>query len=159
MTHVQRERRSAENDYLKALQALCIDLGDLSTRNSTSSYRGSHGSFVSNSRQIKPVRIVDHENQDIVRQLISEQKFDGLWNMNSTSIEQLIRKLLTNFQQLADAQVLTSAIIIVVIEIRFASLSSMWYGVVQKARKRLIDILDKNNEKLDTLLENIRKQL
>jgi hypothetical protein len=55
--------------------------------------------------------------------------------------------------------VLVSAIIIAVLEERFASFSSMWHGVVQKARKRLIDLLGKDMKKLDILLGEIRKQL
>jgi hypothetical protein len=74
-------------------------------------------------------------------------------------IEQLTGKSLSEFQQLENTEVLNSAIIVIVLETRFASLLSMWYGVVQKARKRLLDMLDKDNNKLNTLLEDIRKQL
>jgi stringent starvation protein B len=98
-------------------------------------------------------------NQDIVRHLIDKQKFDGSWDLDSKSIEQLTGKPLTVFQHLTNNQVLISAIVIAVLETRFASLSSMWHGVVQKARKRLVDLLGKNIKKLDTLLEDIRKQL
>jgi hypothetical protein len=99
------------------------------------------------------------DNQDIVRHLIDKQKFDGSWDLNSKSIEQLTRKPLSAFQQSTNNQVLVSAIVIAVLETRFTLFSSMWHGVVQKARKRLIDLLGKDNKKLDTLLEEIRKQL
>jgi hypothetical protein len=98
-------------------------------------------------------------NEDIVRHLIDKQKFDGSWDLDSKSIEQLTGKPLNVFQHLTNNQVLISAIVITVLETRFASLSSMWHGVVQKARKRLVDLLGKNIKKLDTLLEDIRKQL
>jgi stringent starvation protein B len=98
-------------------------------------------------------------NQDIVRHLIDKQKFDGSWDLDSKSIGQLTGKPLTVFQHLTNNQVLISAIVIAVLETRFASLSSMWHGVVQKARKRLVDLLGKDIKKLDTLLEDIRKQL
>jgi hypothetical protein len=98
-------------------------------------------------------------NEDIVRHLIDKQKFDGSWDLDSKSIEQLTGKPLTVFQHLTNNQILISAIVIAVLETRFASLSSMWHGVVQKARKRLFDLLDKDIKKLDTLLEDIRKQL
>jgi hypothetical protein len=98
-------------------------------------------------------------NQDIVRHLIDKQKFDGSWDLDSKSIEQLTGKPLTVFQHLTNNQVLISAIVIAVLETRFASLSSMWHGVVQKARKRLVDLLGKDIKNLDTLLEDIRKQL
>jgi hypothetical protein len=98
-------------------------------------------------------------NQDIVRHLIDNQKFDGSWDLDSKSIERLSGKPLTIFQHLTNNQVLVSAIIIAVLEERFASFSSMWHGVVQKARKRLIDLLGKDMKKLDILLGEIRKQL
>jgi len=99
------------------------------------------------------------DNQDIVRHLIDKQKFDGSWNLDSTSIERLTGKPLTAFQQSTDNQILVSGIIIVVLETRFASFSSMWHGIVQKARKRLVDLLGKDIKKLDILLEDIREQL
>jgi hypothetical protein len=99
------------------------------------------------------------DNQDIVRHLIDKQKFDGSWNLDSTSIERLTGKPLTVFQQSTDNQILVSGIIIVVLETRFASFSSMWHGIVQKARKRLVDLLGKDIKKLDILLEEIREQL
>ncbi len=98
-------------------------------------------------------------NQDIVRYLIDKQKFDGSWDLDATNVERLTGKPLIAFQQLANNQVLISAIIIAVLETRFTSFSSMWHGVVQKARKRLVDLLGKDVKKLDALLEEIRKQL
>ncbi|CAF1250191.1 unnamed protein product [Rotaria sordida] len=99
------------------------------------------------------------DNQDIVRHLIDKQKFDGSWDLDSKSIKQLTGKALTDFQQTINDQVLVTAIIVVVLETRFASFSSMWHGIVQKARKRLSDLLGKDTKKLDSLLENIRKRL
>jgi hypothetical protein len=99
------------------------------------------------------------DNQDIVRYLINKQKFDGSWNLDSKSVQQLTGKPLSDFQLSTNSQVLVSAIVIAVLETRFASFSSMWHGVVQKARKRIIDLLGKDIKKLDSLLEDIRKQL
>jgi hypothetical protein len=98
-------------------------------------------------------------NQDIVRYLIDKQKFDGSWELDATNIERLTGKPLIAFQQLTNNQVLISAIVIAVLETRFNSFSLMWHGVVQKARKRLVDLLGKDVKKLDALLEEIRKQL
>ena len=98
-------------------------------------------------------------NQDIVRHLIDKQKFDGSWELDAKNVERLTGKPLITFQQLANNQVIISAIVIAVLETRFTSFSSMWHGVVQKARKRLIDLLGKDTKKLDTLLEKIKKQL
>jgi hypothetical protein len=97
--------------------------------------------------------------QDTVRHLISKQKFDGSWDLDSIGIEKLTGKSLTDFKNITNDQVLVSAIVIAVLETRFASFSTMWHGVVQKARKRLIDLLGKDVKKLDSLLEDIRRQL
>lgn len=105
------------------------------------------------------VRNDDQGEQDIVRQLIHQQKFSSLWDIDEKMIVQLTGKSLADFEQCSDPTILMSAIVIVVLETRFASLSSMWHGIVQKMRKRLIDMLDKDPNQLNALLDNIRKQL
>ena len=101
----------------------------------------------------------DHKNQDIIHQVIIKQKFDGLWDVDEKIIEQLTSKSLSHFRQLEITRMFVSAIIVVAFETRFASLSSLWYGVVQKTRKRLLTMLENDKSKLDNLLENIRKQI
>jgi hypothetical protein len=98
-------------------------------------------------------------DQDIVRYLIGKQEFDGLWNLDSKEIEQLTGKPLSHFQQSTNTQLLISVIVVSVLETRFTSFSSMWHGIVQKARKRLLDLLGNDNKKLNTLFEDIRNQL
>lgn len=98
-------------------------------------------------------------DENIVRYLISKQKFDGLWNLDGGQIEKLTGKSLTPFPKVSNDQMLIAAIVVVVLETRFASLSSMWRGVVQKARKRLMDLLGKDMEKLGELLSDIRQEL
>ncbi|CAF1337573.1 unnamed protein product [Rotaria sordida] len=100
-------------------------------------------------------------DQDIVRHLINKQKFDGLWPLDSQDVKNLTGKTLADFQSQngqVDHQVLVSAIIIAVLETRFSALATMWHGIVQKARKRLADLLGTDSKNLDQLLENIRKQ-
>ncbi|CAF3589769.1 unnamed protein product [Adineta steineri] len=97
-------------------------------------------------------------DEDIVRYLIHKQKFDGSWQLDENDIQRLTGKPMTTFQQMANNEILISAIVISILEVRFASLSSMWHGIVQKARKHLLDCLGKDTNKLNTLLENIRKQ-
>ncbi|CAF1045856.1 unnamed protein product [Didymodactylos carnosus] len=100
-------------------------------------------------------------DQDIVRHLINKQKFDGLWSLDSQDVKNLTGKTLADFlseNSQIDHHVLVSAIIIAVLETRFAALTTMWYGVVQKARKCLTDLLRIDSKNLDQLLENIRKQ-
>jgi hypothetical protein len=102
------------------------------------------------------------DNQDIVRRLINKQRFDGLWNFDTKIIQQLTGKCLSSFQATdnhLDNQILVSAIILSLLETRFAAFSSMWFGVVQKARKRLLDLLDNDSKNLDILLKKIRTQL
>ena len=70
------------------------------------------------------------DNQYIVRHLIDKQKFDGSWNLDSKSIEQLTGKSLTVFPQSKSNQVLVSAIFIAVLETLCALFPTMWYGVV-----------------------------
>ena len=54
---------------------------------------------------------------------------------------------------------LSTGVIIAILEMHFVPLSLMWHGVVRKTRKRLVDLLDKNNENLENLLADTRKQL
>jgi hypothetical protein len=101
----------------------------------------------------------DEKDKDIIRQVISEQKFDGLWEIDTKIIQQLTGKLLSDFQSVENSEILVTAIIMLVIETRFASLSSMWYGVIQKARVRLLNIFENNNDRLENLLKSIREQI
>jgi hypothetical protein len=99
------------------------------------------------------------DDQNIVRHLIKKQKFDGLWELDAKTIERLTGKPLMNFSQLANPQVLMSAIVVVILETRFISFSTMWQGVVQKAHQRLLDLFGHDNNQLNFLLERIRQQL
>jgi hypothetical protein len=99
------------------------------------------------------------EDQDIIRYLINKQTFDGLWNLDSKDINELTGKPLSHFPQSINTEVVVTSIVVVVFETRFASFSSMWHGVVQKARKRLLDLFGNDSKNLNKLLEDIRKQL
>ena len=81
-------------------------------------------------------------DQDTVRHLTEKQQFDGSWDFDTNN-----------------SQVLVSAIVVVMLERRFASFSLMWHGVVQKVRKRLLDLLGNDVKKRDALLDDLRKQL
>ena len=96
---------------------------------------------------------------DTVRHIIAQQKFNGLWDTDVNVSELLKGKTLSEFQDFTKTQVLITAIIVMLLETHFATLSSMWYGVVQKARKCLLDLFDKDTIKLDTLFNDIRKKL
>jgi hypothetical protein len=101
-------------------------------------------------------------NQDIVRYLINKQKFDGLWNGDDNIINNLTGKSLCVFRSTTaniNEEILASVIVIIMLETKFAGFSSLWHGVVQKARKQIDDLLKKDSKTIDALIEDIRKQL
>ncbi|CAF2887846.1 unnamed protein product [Rotaria sp. Silwood2] len=99
-------------------------------------------------------------DQDIVRDLIDKQSFNGLWYLDVESIRHLTGKYLADFQSIhTDVPVLISAIVLILLETRFGEFVSMWHGVAQKARTIIIEKLGKDPKNLETLLEAIRKQL
>ena len=99
------------------------------------------------------------DDEDIVRYLIKEQTLDGRWDRDASFIQHLTGKSLPSFSPTTDPEVLLSAIVIVTLETRFASLSTLWFGVVQKARKYLLILLANDRQQLDSLLDRIRQQL
>jgi hypothetical protein len=106
--------------------------------------------------------ILPANDQDIVRYLINKQKFDGLWNLDSEIIKELIGKSLsvfhlTNFD--IDTEILMSVIVILTLETRFSAFSSLWCGIIQKARNRIIDLLGKDATKTDQLFNDVRNEL
>ncbi|CAF2920181.1 unnamed protein product [Rotaria sp. Silwood2] len=117
------------------------------------------------SSQLSPVKKSPKDDkwpigdENIVRYLINKQKFDGLWDLDAKNIEQLTGKTLTSFPSFNNQQLVVSAIVIVVLETRFVSMSNMWHGVVQKARKRLLDLLGKDAKQFESILESIRQEL
>jgi hypothetical protein len=99
-------------------------------------------------------------DQDIVRHLINLQKFDGLWNLNESDIQNLCQKPLTSFHSNLsyDSSILTTVVAIIILEIKFNSSKTMWSFIVNKARKRLTELLG-DNEKLEQLINEIKHQL
>jgi hypothetical protein len=114
-----------------------------------------------------PILVTERVNDDpwhtgdenIVRYLIRKQQLDGRWDLDASDIQQLTGKPLASFSSFTDPQLIVSAIVIFTLETRFASLSTLWFGVVQKARKRLLDLLGNDRKKLAALLDYIRQQL
>ena len=101
-------------------------------------------------------------DEDIVRYLIKKQRFNGLWDLGDEVIMNLTGKPLSAFQpgdMDINAQLLLSSIIVIVLETRFAALSSLWHGVVQKARKQIHNLVTQDSKDFNRLVENIRKQL
>ncbi|CAF5113359.1 unnamed protein product [Rotaria sp. Silwood1] len=98
------------------------------------------------------------DDENIVRYLIKKQKFNGLWDLTTDNVEKFIGKSLLNFSSNVNEEMLITAIIIVILETRYITFSTMWYGLVEKARKGLLDLLDNDTKQLESLLENIRQQ-
>jgi hypothetical protein len=97
---------------------------------------------------------------DIVRHLIHLQKFDGLWNLSDSDIQNLCQKPRTTFHSNMnqDPIILTTVLVIIILEMKFTSLKIMWSFIVNKARKRLTELLD-GNENLEQVINNIKSQL
>ncbi len=159
--HMQSEMEQAELCYSSAMESLRYSerVSSAEMRYAEELLRKEHEKKQSSKKSREITRKDNQGDLDIVRDIIAQQDFDGLWKVDEKLIEKLIGKSLSEFQQLTNTEVLISAIIVIVLETRFASLSSMWYGVVQKTRKRLLDMLNKDSVKFNTLLEDIRKQL
>ncbi|CAF1490443.1 unnamed protein product, partial [Rotaria sp. Silwood1] len=96
-------------------------------------------------------------DQNIVRYLINKQKFDGLWDLDESDLQHLAGKSWKNVSSSYDKQVLISAIVIITFETRFAAMLTMWHGVVEKARQRLLDLLGNDAKQLESLLKDIRQ--
>ena len=106
--------------------------------------------------------ILPSNDEDIVRYLIKKQKFNGLWDLNDDLIAKLTGKPLSVFQSInsdINKQILFSTIIVIVLETRFATWSSLWYGIVQKARQQIRNLVSDDSKNFDRLMENIRNLL
>ncbi|UJR23939.1 hypothetical protein I4U23_026908 [Adineta vaga] len=99
------------------------------------------------------------DDENIVRYLIDKQNFDGVWNIDSETIQKLTGKPLNQFQYSIQKELIISIIIIILLETRFSSYSSMCHGIVQKSKKRILDLLNKDQNRFQSLFDDIRKQL
>ncbi|UJR35008.1 hypothetical protein I4U23_027784 [Adineta vaga] len=99
---------------------------------------------------------------DIVRDLIKKQEYDGLWNLNDDDIAKLTGKSISSFRSIdkdIDKQIINSIIIVLLLETRFATYSSLWHGIVQKARKQINTLVTRDSKNVNTLIEDIRQRL
>ena len=100
-------------------------------------------------------------DEDIIRHLITKQNFDGLWQADSEIIVKLTGKPLASFELTnshVDSKVLASVIIVLILETRYAAFSSLWHGIVQKARKKISAVLGTDSKTFDQLQGDIRLQ-
>ena len=97
-------------------------------------------------------------DEDIIRHLITKQNFDGLWQADSEIIVKLTGKPLASFELThshVDSKVLASVIIVLILETRYAAFSSLWHGIVQKARKKISAVLGTDSKTFDQLQGDI----
>jgi len=120
-----------------------------------------HSSYSHSPHKINNVNTWPTHNQDIVRHLIDLQKFDGLWNLTDDDIQHLCQKSLTSFHSnlTYDSMLITTAIVIVMLKTKFKSYKIMWVFVVNKARQRLIELLNNNENNFKQLINDIKTQL
>ncbi|CAF0840024.1 unnamed protein product [Adineta ricciae] len=100
-----------------------------------------------------------NDDENIVRYLIDKQNFDGLWNLDSEIIEKLTGKPLKQFQYSLDDKLIVSIIIVILLETRFSSYSSMCHGMIQKSKKQILNLLNKDQNHFESLFQQIQKQL
>jgi hypothetical protein len=105
--------------------------------------------------------IGSRDDEDIVRYLINKQSKDGLWNFtsNEKTIIDLTGKSLAVFRSSethSDTQILVTAIVIILLQSNFMDLQSVWNDAVEKARERLVNLLNNDWKKLMILFRNIR---
>ncbi|CAF1527770.1 unnamed protein product, partial [Didymodactylos carnosus] len=102
--------------------------------------------------------------QGIIRRLIQLQKFDGLWQLSVSDIENLTskKKLKIKSSYTKDVSILTSMIVIVALkyETKFQSYKSMWNPLVNKACKRIQELLGHGGKNIfQQLEEDVQKQI
>ena len=156
----ERERRETEHAKLKEQERRDMEMR-ISRSESSSNNEIKEQSTTMFSRIFSRINPWSSSDQQIVRDLINKVKFDGLWNADDSIVKSLTGKSLSTFQSTnanVNDEILTSVIIILVLESRFSDLKSLWHDVVQKARKRINDLLKKDSVDYDQLAENIRKQ-
>ena len=127
-----------------------------STRFDTSLLQDTHADQHENIASTNSISVIDH--------LIQNQNTDGLWYFasNNELIEDLTGKPLAAFKTsdpYYDESIVVAAIIVVQLELEFAALRSIWEDMVEKARRRLIDLLHNNWKEIVILFRDIRMTL
>jgi hypothetical protein len=105
--------------------------------------------------------IYSMDDKEIVRYLINKQTIDSLWNFESNrkTIKDLTGKSLAVFQSSDthdNTQILVTAIVMILLETKFMALRFMWEEYTEKARQRLIHLLNYDWKKFILLFRNIR---
>ncbi|CAF4329407.1 unnamed protein product, partial [Rotaria sp. Silwood2] len=106
------------------------------------------------------------DEQKLVDRFIELQQYDGLWILTTDDVNQLTGKSLTifsssiieklekNIQQL----IITTVIVMILLETRCLTLKTLWHALSNKAYKRLKELLDGDESKIEQLMKDIRDQ-
>ncbi|CAF2871884.1 unnamed protein product [Rotaria sp. Silwood2] len=106
------------------------------------------------------------DEQKLVDRFIELQQYDGLWILTTDDVNQLTGKSLTifsssiieklekNIQQL----IITTVIVMILLETRCLTLKTLWQALSNKAYKRLKELLDGDESKIEQLMKDIRDQ-
>ncbi|CAF2826685.1 unnamed protein product [Rotaria sp. Silwood2] len=98
---------------------------------------------------------------DPVRWLIDQQSFNGAWLLNENDIKKLTNgKSLSTFisNVTKDKDALTTALAIAILELKHADQKNLWYGVVEKGRKRLSGF-GLSSDQINLLINEIKNKL
>jgi hypothetical protein len=107
------------------------------------------------------------DEQKLVDRFIDLQQFDGLWTLTADDVKQLTGKSLTTFsssvieniEKNQQQSIITTAIVIGILETRCSSLKTLWQALSNKANKRLKELLGGDEIKLEQLIKDIQNQL
>jgi hypothetical protein len=86
--------------------------------------------------------------------------------LTADDVKQLTGKPLTTFsssiienvEKKCQQLIITTAIVIVVLEVRCSSMKTLWQALSNKAHKRLKELLEGDETKLEQLMKDIRDQ-
>ncbi|CAF3613170.1 unnamed protein product [Rotaria sp. Silwood1] len=144
---------AASSDLKPALYSTNDDV-DQSLNNSNSS----------NSQTSKMIWPTDE--QKLVDRFIELQQYDGLWILTADDVNQLTEKSLSIFsssiieklEKNIQQSIITTAIVIILLETRCLALKTLWQTLSNKAYKRLKELLDEDESKIEQLMKDIRNQ-
>lgn len=106
------------------------------------------------------------DEQKLVDRFIELQQFDGLWMLTSDDVKQLTGKSLSSFSSSVTKDiekkyqelVITTGIVIIILQNRCSSKKILWQTLVTKANKRLEELLNGDENKLKQLIKDCENQ-
>ncbi|CAF5004267.1 unnamed protein product [Rotaria sp. Silwood1] len=106
------------------------------------------------------------DEQKLVDRFVELQQYDGRWMLTADDVNQLTGKSLTIFsssvveklEKNIQQSVITTAVVIIILETRCLALKTLWQALSNKAYKCLKKLLDEDESKLEQLMKDIRDQ-